>query len=181
MSAGIAGVLLFGFLSGLDNLHVAAALGASGLGRARLLALAAAFAACEAGMPLAGLAGGSLLHRTFRGLAAVGPLVLLACGAVILVQALREGAEPVEPGGGWIFALPLTLSMDNLLAGVGLGSAGYPVVASALVVGVVSGGMCLSGLFFGAWLGRWLPGRAEVLSGAALVAMGLVSLARSLA
>lgn len=178
----MAGLLLFGLLSGLDNLHVAATLGASGVRRGRLLALAAAFALCEAGMPLVGLAAGSLLHDTFfRGLGMVGPLVLLGCGVVILVQALREGPETVDLGRGWIFALPLSLSLDNLLAGVGLGSAGYPVLLSALVVGGVSGAMCLSGLFFGAWVGRWLPGRAEVLSGAVLVAMGLVNLARSLA
>jgi putative Mn2+ efflux pump MntP len=181
VSTGVAGLLLFGLLSGLDNLHVSAALGASGMPRRRLVALAAAFAACEAGMPLIGLAAGSLLHRTIDGLEMAGPLVLLGCGAVILVQALREGPEPEDVGGGWLFALPLALSFDNLLAGVGLGSAGYPVVVSALVVGGVSGGMCLSGLFFGAWLGRWIPGRAEVLSGAVLVAMGLVNLARSLA
>jgi putative Mn2+ efflux pump MntP len=179
--SGIAGLLLFGFLSGLDNLHVAATLGASGLRRGRLLALAASFAACEAGMPLVGLAIGSTLHHAVSGLAAAGPLILLGCGAVILVQAFREDERPVDLGAGWIFALPFGMSFDNLLAGVGLGSAGYPVVLSALVVGGVSGTMCLSGLFFGAWAKRWIPGRAEVLSGAVLVVMALVSLARTLA
>ncbi|MDB4951155.1 MAG: hypothetical protein JWM27_3804 [Gemmatimonadetes bacterium] len=179
--SGVAGLVLFGFLSGLDNLHVAATLGAAGLPRRRLLALAAAFAACEGGMPLVGLAAGSLLHRSIAGLSAAGPLVLLACGVWILVQALREGDEAVDLGGGWLFALPLSLSFDNLVAGVGLGSAGYPVLVSALVVGVVSGGMCLTGLFCGAWLGRWVPGRAEVLAGAVLVVMALVNLARAFA
>jgi putative Mn2+ efflux pump MntP len=178
---GIAGLLLFGFLSGLDNLHVAATLGASGLRRGRLLALAASFAACEAGMPLIGLTAGHLLHRAVAGLSAAGPLVLLACGVVILVQAFRENDRPVDLGAGWIFALPLGMSFDNLLAGVGLGSAGYPVLLSAAVVGSVSGAMCLTGLFLGAWAGRWIPGRAEMLSGAVLVVMALVSLARVIA
>jgi putative Mn2+ efflux pump MntP len=179
--SGIAGLLLFGFLSGLDNLHVAATLGASGMRRGRLLALAASFAACETGMPLVGLVVGSVLHRAIAGIAAAGPLVLLGCGAAILVQAFREDGRPVDLGAAWIFALPVTMSMDNLLAGVGLGSAGYPIVLSALVVGSVSGAMCLTGLFFGAWAGRWIPGRAEVLSGAVLVVMALVGLARTLA
>lgn len=171
-------VAAFGVLAGLDNLHVSAALGISRPRRGRLLALAAAFAACEALMPLAGLAAGGALRRALPALQAVGPLVLLACGAAILLLAVREGdARPVVEGG-WMLGLPLTLSLDNLLAGVGLGSAGYPAVASALVVGAISGAMCVAGLAAGASLRRWAPGRAEVWSGAFLVVLALVSLAR---
>jgi putative Mn2+ efflux pump MntP len=172
----------FGVLAGLDNLHVSAALGVARPRRGRLLALAAAFAACEALMPLVGLALGGALRRTVPGLEAAGPLVLLLCGSAILVQALREdddGAADRAVDGGWmILGLPLSLSMDNLFAGVGLGSAGYPVLPSAVVVGVISGAMCIAGLFAGAWLRRWVPGRAEVWSGAFLVVLALVSLAR---
>ncbi|HYR09329.1 MAG TPA: manganese efflux pump [Longimicrobium sp.] len=171
-------VAAFGVLAGLDNLQVSAALGLSRPRRGRLLALAAAFAACEALMPLVGLAAGGALRRALPALEAVGPLVLLACGAAILLLALREGdARPVVEGR-WMLGLPLTLSLDNLLAGAGLGSVGYPVVASALVVGTISGGMCVAGLAAGASLRRRVPGRAEVWSGAYLVVLALVSLAR---
>jgi manganese efflux pump family protein len=170
-------LVVFGVLAGLDNLHVSAALGAAVPDRRRLYALAAAFAACEALMPLVGLAAGGALRRAIPALETVAPLLLLACGVGIVVAALREGdARP--DGGGWIFSLPLALSFDNLFAGVGLGSAGYPVLASAAVVGAVSGGMCLAGLFAGARVRRWIPGRPELLSGAFLVLLGLVSLAR---
>jgi putative Mn2+ efflux pump MntP len=174
-------VAAFGVLAGLDNLHVSAALGVSRPRRGRLLALAAAFAACEALMPLAGMALGGALRRAVPALQAAGPLVLLLCGAAILLHALREGDAREVVEGRWILGLPITLSLDNLFAGVGLGSAGYPVVASAAVVGAVSGGMCVAGLFAGAWLRRWVPGRAEVWSGAFLVVLALVSLARGAA
>lgn len=172
---------VIGVLTGLDNLHVSAAVGVARPRRGRLAALAAAFAACEALMPLVGLALGSALRRTVPALETAGPLVLLLCGAAILVGALREdddAAERAQAGGWMILGLPLSLSLDNLLAGVGLGSAGYPVLLSAAVVGAVSGAMCLAGLFAGAALRRWLPVRAEAWSGAFLMAMALVSLAR---
>jgi manganese efflux pump family protein len=171
----------FGVLAGLDNLHVSAALGVARPRRGRLLALAAAFAACEALMPLVGLALGGALRRAVPVLETAGPLVLLLCGAAILAQALREdddAAERAQTGGWMILGLPLSLSLDNLFAGIGLGSAGYPVLLSAAVVGAVSGAMCLAGLFAGAAARRWLPVRAEAWSGAFLMAMALVSLAR---
>lgn len=171
-------VAAFGILAGLDNLHVSAALGVSRPGRRRLLGLAAAFAACEALMPLAGLALGGTLRRTVPALETAGPVVLLLCGAAILLHALREGDAREVVEGRWVLGLPITLSLDNLFAGVGLGSAGYPVAASALVVGVISGAMCLAGLFAGGWLRRWVPGRAEVWSGTFLVVLALFSLAR---
>lgn len=170
-------VVAFGVLAGLDNLHVSAALGVSRPRRGRLLLLGGAFAACEALMPLVGLTAGGALRRTLPALQTAGPLVLLLCGAAILVHALREGDAREVVEGRWIMGLPITLSLDNLFAGVGLGSAGYPVVTSALIVGVISGAMCIAGLFAGAWLRRWVPGRAEVWSGAFLVVLALVSLA----
>lgn len=170
-------VAAFGLLAGLDNLQVSAALGVSRPRRGRLLGLAAAFAACEALMPLVGLAIGGSLRRAVPALEVAGPVVLLLCGAAILLNALREGEAREVVEGRWMLGLPLTLSLDNLFAGVGLGSAGYPVVASALVVGAISGAMCVAGMFAGGWLRRWVPGRAEVLSGAFLVVLALVSLA----
>lgn len=171
-------VAAFGVLAGLDNLHVSAALGVSRPRRGRLLLLAGAFAACEALMPLVGLAAGGALRRTLPALESVGPVVLLLCGAAILLHALREGDAREVVEGRWMMGLPLTLSLDNLFAGVGLGSAGYPVLASALIVGAISGTMCIAGLFMGAWVRRWVPGRPEVWSGAFLVVLALFSLAR---
>ena len=170
-------VAAFGVLAGLDNLQVSAALGLSRPRPRRLFALFAAFAACEALMPLAGLAAGGRLRAWLPAVEAAGPVVLLLCGAAIPLHALREGEAREVVEGRWMLGLPLALSLDNLFAGVGLGSSGYPVLASALVVGTVSGAMCIAGLFAGGWLRRWIPGRAEVLSGGFLVLLALRSLA----
>ena len=171
-------VAAFGVLAGLDNLQVSAALGVSRPRRGRLLLLAGAFAACEALMPLVGMALGGALRRMLPALETAGPVVLLLCGAAILVHALREGDAREVVEGRWILGLPITLSLDNLVAGMGLGTAGYPVLSSALVVGAISGTLCVAGLFTGSWLRRWVPGRPEVWSGAFLVVLALFNLAR---
>jgi manganese efflux pump family protein len=175
-------LLTLAVLVGLDNLQVSAALGLMAFPPGRRLRLAVAFGLCEGLMPLAGLALGHGLLR------ALGPwperveaAVLLACGAAILLFALRErrpetnAAGTSAAGRRWLlYGLPLSLSLDNLLAGVALGATGSPLVLSALVIGAVSTALCLAGLFGAARLARRLPGEAGAWSGAFLVLLGLV-------
>jgi manganese efflux pump family protein len=175
-------LLALGLLVGLDNLQVTAALGTAPLRPSRRWLLAGAFGACEGLMPLAGLALGHLLRRSAApGLDAVAPLVLLICGAVIVIVALRGGDAGAVTNSRWLlFGLPLSLSFDNLFAGVALGTLGFPVVASALTVGAISAGMCLLGLYLGEGLRRaverLLPRRVEVLSGVLLLTLAVVHL-----
>jgi putative Mn2+ efflux pump MntP len=72
-----------------------------------------------------------------------------------------------------LFGLPLSLSLDNLLAGVGLGSIHYPVLLSALVMGLVSAAMSCAGLYLGNWLRRFVPKRTEVVVGAYLCVLAV--------
>lgn len=170
-------VLLLGVLVGLDNLQVGAGLGLVRMSTARRWAFAGAFALCETVMPLVGLALGRNVAR-FAGSWAeeAGIAVLALCGLLIVILALR-GEEADEAASSLALAgLPLSLSLDNLAAGVGLGSLGFPVVASALILGIVSGSLCALGLFSGAWLRRWVPRRAELWSGVYLMALAALRL-----
>jgi putative Mn2+ efflux pump MntP len=176
-------VFLLGLLVGVDNLEVGAGLGLAGMRTRRLWAIAAMCFLCETGMPLIGLA----LGRQLRDLAGawaegVGIAVLALCGLTILIVALREGGpEKLAEGSFALVGLPLSLSLDNLAAGVGLGSLGYPVVVSALVLGGVSGSLCTVGLFAGRWLRGWVPARAELLAGVYLLGLAAFRLLRDLA
>ena len=167
-------VLLLGLLVGLDNLQVGAALGLVPSRARRRWLLALAFGVCETGMPLVGLALGGWIQRLAGPWAdAIGAAVLALCGAVIIVSALRgeeDVAVAMDGRLAWI-ALPVSLSLDNLFAGVGLGSLGYPVVVSALIIGLVSSSLGLLGLLGGAWIGKWIPERAEILSGVYLIGL----------
>ena len=102
----------------------------------------------------------------------IAPVVLIGFGAYVLFQRLED--ENADKEGGWaILGVPLCLSLDNLVAGLGLETLGPPVVPSRLSSALLSGVMSLAGLTLGR-LGRLsLPASVERLSGLLLVGLGV--------
>jgi putative Mn2+ efflux pump MntP len=75
-----------------------------------------------------------------------------------------------------IFGLPLSLSLDNLVGGAGLGASGFPPILSATLIGAVCSVLSFAGLFLGS-RGRLLwPRRASAISGVWLVLISVMSL-----
>lgn len=185
-SSGLWAVVVVGVLVGLDNLQVGAALGLAGLdaGRRRLAALA--FGLCETAMPLLGLALGRGAARLAGDFGEwLGILALGVCGAVILLAARRgEAACERERGvavrGATLVLLPLSLSFDNLLAGFSFGTLGFPLLATALVIGALSGTLCALGLFGGHRTRGLVPEWAELAGGVFLLALCALRLAEVL-
>jgi putative Mn2+ efflux pump MntP len=171
----LAAILVFGVLAGLDNLQVCSSIGLLPIRRARKHLYALAFSACETLSPLLGLAiGQGLLRLTGGAIAKAGPAVLLACGVAVVVLALRDDdLTGFANGRGLLLGLPLSLSFDNLLAGVGLGAIHYPIVTSALIVGLVSAAMSCIGLYLGAAVRRFVPKRIEWVVGAYLCVLAV--------
>jgi manganese efflux pump family protein len=170
-------IIIFGILAGLDNLEVMPALGLAGLPRSRRWMMAAGFGLFEAVMPLIGLALGSLAQKALPIADKTGPLTLIACAGLMLYMALREKDLSRLMSSGWmIVGLPLSLSLDNMVAGIGLGAVGYPILLSAILIGLISGIMALAGLFFGKLISAWIPDKAEFICAAYLIVLGLVKL-----
>jgi putative Mn2+ efflux pump MntP len=171
-------LIVLGFLTGLDNLQITPGLGLMGMPAARRWLLAFTFGLCEAGMPLLGLGIGRLLHRSFDINAnKLGPALLLFCGALIIWLACREkDVAPLMASRWTLFGLPLLLSLDNLLVGIGIGATGQPFLLAALVLGLISTVMCFIGLYLGNSLRRYIPEKAELLAGAYLFVLGLAQL-----
>ena len=168
-------VIFLGLALGLDSFRASLAMGSSGLGAARAFRVALAFGVCDGAAPLVGFA----LNRTTAAYFAswselIAPAVLIGFGAYVLLKRLED--EEAEPEGGWaVLGVPLCLSLDNLVAGIGLGTLSLPVVPSAILIGALSGAMSLAGLALGR-LGRLsLPASVERLSGLLLVALGVVA------
>jgi len=167
-------ILLLGVLAGSDNLQVAAAISMAPLTRAHRALFAAAFCLCEISTPLVGLLLVRSLHARFgMWIDRLAPAIVVACGVVILILALRDSDElEALVNRRWtIAALPLSLSFDNLLIGVSLGAFGYPLPLAAAAVGSVSACMCLIGIAGGARIRRWIPQHANVVSGLYLIAV----------
>lgn len=168
-------LIVLGFLTGLDNLQVSPALGMMPMTTARRWMFALMFGLCEALMPLIGLCLGHSLHEAFTPIAeTLGPVVMLACGAAVIIMALRQRDVSALVSSRWtLIGLPLSLSVDNLLAGLGAGASGYPLWLAAVVIGGISTALCLLGLAAGKWIGRWFPRNVELVSGSYMMLMGI--------
>jgi putative Mn2+ efflux pump MntP len=165
-------IILLGILAGSDNLQVAAAISMAPLTRARRALFALAFCICEIATPLLGLLFIRSLHaRLGLWIDRLAPLIVVACGVVILILALkdRDELEKLVNHRWTIATLPLLLSIDNLLIGVSLGTIGYPLPLAAAVIGGISACMCLFGIAGGMRVRRWIPEHANVVSGLYLI------------
>lgn len=187
-SSGLWAVVAVGILVGLDNLQVGAALGMSGgLDARRRILAAVAFAFCETLMPLVGLMlGRGAAHWAGDFGEWLGVLALGVCGVLILVASRRSRDEAELStgsfaGGATLVLLPLSLSFDNLLAGFSLGTLGFPVLASAVLIGLLSGGLCALGLYGGHRVHNRVPDWAEPAGGIFLLALCGVRLMEVLA
>ena len=164
-------IVLLGILAGADNIQVAAAVSLAPLTPKRRIAFAVAFALCEIATPLLGLLFGRTLHLDLY-----APVVLVTCGVAIVILALkdRDELERVVNQKWTLAALPLFLSVDNLLIGVSLGAFGYPLLFAATTIGSISACMCVLGIAGGTRIRRWIPEHANVLSGVYLIVIAAV-------
>jgi manganese efflux pump family protein len=170
-------VVLLGVVLGVDSFRASLGLGAVRGCAARKARVALAFAVCDGVAPILGMVAGAAVVRSVSFWTGwVGPLVLGGFGVFTFLSAGAD--DPKEggstPGGAWAsLGLPLVLSLDNLVAGFGLGAVRVPIVVSALTLGAVSGAMALAGLYLGALVGRAMPTQAERLGGAALTLLAV--------
>jgi putative Mn2+ efflux pump MntP len=170
----IGAVLVFGVLAGLDNLQVCSALGLLPMNRARRHSLAAAFGLCETVAPLAGLlAGHAALALAGAYARLAGPAMTICCGIAVLAWAVRGKPEDTGRSSGMLFGLPVALSLDNVVAGLGISSLACPVWVAALAVGLTSAAMSCIGLYgaarFRARIACWLPSSMEAAAGGWLI------------
>ena len=170
-------LLLLGFALGLDSFRVSIGLGALRLMRRQQIVLAASFGIGDGVAPLVGLWVGRSALGSWHGLPSLaGPLLLAAYGLSLATSRVRsdDGAER-----RWhLLGLPLVLSLDNLVGGVGLGLLGYSPWSSAAVLGVTSALLALAGLRVGALISTRLSFQPERVSGVLLIAAAVVAMAR---
>jgi manganese efflux pump family protein len=171
----MAALLLFGFLLGLDSFRASLGLGIVHKAGSRHFWIPASFGLCDGLAPVLGLTIGSTVVATFDPWTRwLGPLVLGSSGVLTFVVASQYEAKEADAKGGWLWlGLPLFLSLDNLVAGFGLGALGAPVVVSAAVIGVISGLMSFAGMYLGSAVGRSLRARSAHVGGATLTLLSL--------
>ena len=171
----IAELLVLGTTLSLDNFRASIALGTLPFSWRRAVQVALTFGLWDGLAPLAGALLGRSFDQTMGHLANyVGLVVMGAYGLYLLVHALRTAA-PEKLDHPWaLFGIPLSLSLDNLLAGTSLGLLGFSPVLSAAVFAAITTLMSFVGLCIGRATGHLIRIRADLLGGIALVSMAVV-------
>ena len=168
-------LLLLGFALSLDSFRVSLGLGALRLSRLRQLQIVVAFGVCDALAPLIGLLlGKSLLAYIGPWVEHLGPLLLCAYGIYVIYIGQRYAGREANDTDRWmILGLPLSLSLDNLIAGTTLGMVGFPLLLSVLVIGGMSSLLSLIGLRLGAMTVNLLRLRSDLIGGVVLIVVAL--------
>lgn len=168
-------LLVLGFVLSLDNFRLAIALGAFKLNRRRALRMAVVFGFWDFVSPLVGLLIGRYFGQAIGPVAeTLGPIVLGAYGLYLVIRSW-QGEEPEELDERMaLFGIPLSLSLDNLLTGTGLGLLGFSPVFAAAVFGAITAVMTFVGLQLGNFAARFIPLRSDLLSGVGLLIMAAV-------
>ncbi|MFB7574439.1 manganese efflux pump MntP family protein [Streptomyces sp. NPDC056165] len=163
-------MLGLGFVLSLDNFRVSIALGTVPFGLKRAMQVALTFGLWDAVMPLVGLLIGREIGEAVGSVAdVVGAVALGGYGLYLVISSLRN-PEPDELDHPWaLFGIPLTLSLDNLVAGASLGILGLSPWFSAPVFGLVTAVMSLIGLQLGQAAARLVRIRADLVSGVSLI------------
>ena len=166
-------LLLMGFALSLDSFRVSLGLGTLKLSRLRQLQIVIAFGVCDALAPLIGLLiGQSLLKIVGPWVEHLGPLLLCVYGVYVIYIAQRC-AETAETGRWMVLGLPLSLSLDNLIAGTTLGMIGFPILLSVTIIGAMSSLFALVGLQLGRTAVNLLRIRADLIGGVVLIVIAL--------
>jgi putative Mn2+ efflux pump MntP len=171
----IGDLLILAFTLSLDNFRTAIALGALRLRWRRAGQVALAFGFWDAGAPVVGILVGRYLGRAIGSTADyVGAIALGVYGLYLLEQAWRSAAPEEFDSLRALFALPLPLSLDNVVAGTSLGLVGFSPWLAAPIFGATTALMSFVGLQLGRAAAHFIRIRSDVLTGVALVVMATV-------
>jgi putative Mn2+ efflux pump MntP len=173
-------LIVLGFVLSLDNFRTAVILGPLRFAWRRALKIAVTFGLFDGAAPLLGiLLGHAVGHQTGGGIADhAGAAALALYGLYLIVRALQTAAqEELQAEHSWsIFGLPVPLSLDNVIAGTGLGLIGLSPLVPASLFGAITFLMTFVGLQLGRMASRLIPLRLrwDLVVGVVLVIEALV-------
>lgn len=175
--------ILLGVGLAMDAFSVSLANGLNepGMRRGRMCAVAGVYAGFQFGMPLIGWLCVRTIARLFTAFQKCIPwiaLVLLVyIGGKMLYDGLarkEEGEQGGALGTGTLLMQGVATSIDALSVGFTISEYGFAMaLVCALLIAAVTFVICLGGLGIGKRFGTRLAGKASVLGGLILIAIGL--------
>ncbi|MBB4686911.1 manganese efflux pump MntP [Amycolatopsis jiangsuensis] len=162
----------------LDNFRSSIAIGTIPFGWLRAFQVAIVFGVWDALSPLLGGLIGHFLGEFLGDWADyIGAAALGLYGIYFIVGAIRN-PQPEEDDldHPWVtlFGMPLSLSIDNFVAGAGLGIAGFSLIVPMLTFGAMTVVMSFAGLFVGRMAAKVIRIRADLLCGISLLGSAIL-------
>ena len=180
------GFLLNSFLLGLGlamdafSVSVASGLAEPTMKKSKMLGVPAVFGAFQFLMPLIGWVLVHTIVEHFRAFQKFIPwiaLVLLCwIGGKMLIEGIKgKGSEePAIKNAKDLLVLGVATSIDALSTGFAIAEYGLKdALLCAFIVGVVTFAVCIAGIFIGRKAGSRISGKAPVLGGIILIAIGI--------
>lgn len=175
--------VLFGVGLAMDAFSVSAANGLHepDMPRPRMCLIAGTFGAFQIAMPLIGWVCVHTVLTFFSAFSRFIPwialLLLLYIGGKMLLEGIRykEGETRPEPLSARLLIVQgIATSIDALSVGFTIAELPFlQALTESLIIGIVTFFICIGGLFLGRKLGTRLSGKASVLGGVILIAIGL--------
>ena len=149
--------------------------------RSRMLQIAGTFAGFQFAMPMIGWICVRTIADTFQEVQKFIPwialILLLFIGGKMLIEGIRgkkEDEAEKEAGAGNLLMQGIATSIDALSVGFTMAELKVPeAIAEAVIIGAVTFGVCLAGIFIGRKAGDKLSDKATIFGGVILIAIGL--------
>ena len=147
----------------------------------KMCAIAGVFAASQAVMPMLGWTCVHTIVHYFRSFEKLIPWIslflLLYIGGKMLVEGIRNKEGNIEKdavGTGALLVQGVATSLDALSVGFAIAEYSFrEALVSALIIAAVTFVICIIGVILGRRFGTRLGGKASVLGGVILIAIGI--------
>lgn len=173
--------ILFGVGLAMDAFSVSLA---NGLNEPKItlssvLRIAGTFGVFQTAMPLVGWLCVHRIAEAFQSVQRFIPWIALALllyiGIKMIVEGMRDQEEDRESLHGWGLLLQgVATSIDALSVGFTIAEYSFPfALIESVIIGVVTFGICVAGLFLGKMIGTRVSGKATIIGGIILILIGL--------
>ena len=173
--------ILFGIGLAMDAFSVSLA---NGLNEPRItlssiIRIAGTFGFFQTAMPLVGWLCVHTIAEAFQSFQRFIPWIALALllylGIKMIVEGARNQGEEKESLHGWGLLLQgVATSIDALSVGFTISEYSFPfALIESVIIGVVTFGICVVGLFLGKKIGTRVSGKATIVGGIILIMIGL--------
>lgn len=136
------------------------------------------FGMFQGGMTLIGFyAGSSILTLIESYFHIISFILLIFIGSKMIYEGLGEDSEGIQKlSNRVLLTLAIATSIDALAAGFTLTTSSLSIFISFLIIGVITLVLSLVGNYIGKLGATWFEGKAEILGGVCLIALGLKTL-----